>query len=459
MLYESFFFALKRNPLIIFFCFYWLLFGGKALLKQKLALNFVFDPQYLPYNQELVSYLRQLKQSEDCEIYLVSASYVSIVEPIAKYWDFFTGYFATNSDGINLSGRNKADFLNERFGKGNYTYAGNSNSDLKVWSNATCAICVNTPNSIISHLKKIDCRIDKIIITPKTPVRSLLKAIRVHQWSKNLLLFVPLITTQLFFDYQSVISLLLGFGAFCLMASFVYILNDLLDLESDRMHPIKCKRPFAAGSVSLQVGLSLMPFLFITSIMLAYLVSDIFINCLFIYLIVTTLYSFKLKQVIILDCLTLSFLYTFRMLSGIVALQVSVSLWLVTFSGFFFLALAIVKRMAELKNQEKRGNVKTAGRGYLTTDLPILSQIGVSCGFMSTLVFALYVNSSKAMHFPHPMYVYICGPILVFWFCYIFFVTHRGQMNEDPVMFAAKDPFSLLSGLLFMAFFLRGVIA
>lgn len=455
MLLESYLFSFKKNPFVFFLCLYWFLSGGKALLKYKLASRFVFDPSLLPYNSSLIDFLKS-RRSDGWNIYLVSASNERIVRLISDYLGFFSGCFGS-SDIFNLSSTKKASFLSQKFGEKNFVYCGNSHDDIPVWAVSDSAVCVNTPSGVKKKLKKKGITFREISDSGNF-IFSVAKAVRVHQWAKNSLLFVPLVTAKLFFDYHAWESLIIAFLSFSFMSSFVYILNDLLDLESDRSHQIKRKRPFASGDLSIAFGMILMPLLFLVSVTLSVFVSDTFVSCLFIYLIVTSLYSFKFKQLIIADCLVLSFLYTFRMLSGIAVLRVPTSLWLITFSGFFFLALAVVKRMAELKNQEIKGVMKTKGRGYVTSDYPMLSQIAVSCGMMSTLVFALYVNSSKAVLFPHPAFIYFCGPVLVFWFCYVFLQTHRGKMDEDPVMFAVKDKISLLSGFVFIALFLRGVI-
>lgn len=457
MLYESFLYLLKRNPLVLFFSLYWLMIGGKQLLKYKLAENYTLSPELLPYNNSVLDYCKR-RRAEGTKLYLVSASNEVIVNRISEYLGIFDGCRGSDIS-VNLSGKNKSAYLNGLFGAGNYDYVGDSISDVPVWKTAANVVVVGRADRVKRVLEQENIRYYSIDVARINVFKTCLKAIRVHQWAKNLLLFVPLVTARLFWDLHAICLLFLAFISFSFVSSFVYVLNDILDLDSDRSHFIKRKRPFASGDISIKTGFILMPFFLISGLFIALCISDLFVYCILIYLVVTTLYSFKLKQLIIIDCLTLSFLYTFRMLSGIVILSVPVSLWLITFSGFFFLSLAVVKRMAELRNKEKQlqSGVSVQGRGYSVSDLPILSQIGVSCGLMSTLVFALYVNSSKAVLFSHPMFVYFCGPVLVFWFCYVFLLTHRGQMDEDPVMFAVKNKVSLLSGLVFIVLFLLGV--
>jgi len=457
MLYESFIMNLSRNPLILFLCFYWLIVGGKVLLKSKLADRYEFEPEFLPYNEELLNYLKKEKNNGSA-LYLATATHESIANKISAYLGLFIDVFATNNV-INLSGKNKAEFLNKKFGTGNYLYVGNSSVDLPIWLSAGAAVCVNISSKVKNKLldyKKI--QVEHVFIEKKSRIKSVLLMLRVHQWCKNLLLFVPLVTANMIGQINAWLLLIAAFFSFSFLASFVYILNDLLDLDSDRKHITKCRRPLASGNVSIITGLVSLPLLFATSVFVAFLISERFVGCLFIYFVVTTLYSFVLKRIVIIDCLTLSFLYTFRMLSGIVILSVPISLWLVSFSGFFFLSLAFIKRIAELKNLERQGRDKSDKRGYKLCDLPMLSQIGVASGYTSTLIFALYVNSGRISLFNHPTFVYFCGPVLVYWITYMFFKTNRGEMDEDPVIFAVRNKHSLFSGLLFCTLFVIGVL-
>lgn len=462
MLYESFISDLSHNPLILLFCIYWLIIGGKTLLKSKLAHKLVdnpkykFEPQILPYNQEVLDYLKAEKD-KGAKIVLATATHQLIAQKIADELKIFDEVLAT-TDQNNLKGLNKATLLNERYGKNNYLYIGNAREDLEIWKNAKGAICVDLSLGIIKQIEQSNIPIEQKFSTKKLSFKSLFRLLRVHQWVKNLLLFVPLVTASLMNDLGAWLSLIAAFFSFSFMASFVYILNDLLDLDSDRKHLIKRNRPLASGTVSIPIGLFFLPLLFIVSVLLAFTQLDRFVWCLLIYFVVTTLYSFILKRIVIVDCLTLAFLYTFRMLTGIVVLSVPISLWLVSFSGFFFLSLAFVKRIAELKNLEKQGKEKNSKRGYLVKDLPMLSQLGVASGYTSTLIFALYVNSGRISLFNHPTFVYFCGPVLVYWISYVFFKTNRGEMDEDPVIFAFKNKHSLFSGLLFCGLFILGVL-
>lgn len=473
MLYESFIYVMKKKPLTFLKALFLLIKYGKARFKSHLAKYFEFQPSILPFNKQVEEFIdKQRSRFPDAEFYLVSASASSIVDTIATYTASFSGCYGS-SDTLNLSAERKAEFLNQLFGYGGYVYVGNSFHDIPVWRCSSEAVCVDTPKAVIKRLDSLGVKYCEIRTRNKL-IKTVAGAIRLRQWPKNLLLFVPLITADLFTDIHSVISLMIAFLSFSLLSSFVYVLNDLLDLENDRSHPSKKNRPFASGALSIKAGLLLLPLLFISSLALSLILGGVFASCLIVYLIITTVYSFKLKQFPMLDCMVLSFLYTFRMITGIMVLNVPMSLWLITFSGFFFLSLALVKRMAEIRKKQEDKVIsvsdsapgapasvpeKVMGRGYSVADYPILSQISVAAGFISTLVFALYVNSSKVQMFPHPMIVCCCGPVLVFWFSYIFLKTHRGEMSDDPVMFAIKDRTSLVSGILFVGLFISGVIS
>ena len=457
MLYESFIKCVSSQPFSFFLCLYWLVIGGKVLLKNKLAEKYKFDPKILPYNTQVIDYLNKEKQ-KGAKIYLATATHEIIAIKIADFLGFCSGVFATNRE-KNLKGEHKVQILNQNFGERKYIYIGNSSDDFWVWKCSNKAICVNlSKKNKIKLTKYINSDVEILVDKPKFNIRVLFRMLRVHQWSKNLLLFVPIITANLIMDFHSWILAFIAFISFSCMASCVYIINDLVDLDSDRSHITKCKRPLASGDVSILTALGFVPFLLGISILTAFSISERFVLCLITYSVITTLYSLMLKKKVIIDCLTLSFLYTFRMLSGIIILNVAISLWLISFSGFFFLSLAFIKRIAELKNMEKNKDFNENKRGYKICDITLLSQIGVASGYISTLIFALYVNSSRMELFNHPTLVCFCGPVLVYWITYMFFKTNRGEMDEDPVIFAIRDKHSLVSGLIFCLIFIFGLL-
>lgn len=461
MLLESFLFAWKNNIFIPIYCIYWLVKGGKVLLKSELAQRFVFDPNLLPYNQTVVNYLIEQKEL-GAEIFLVSASDAMITKKIESIFPFFSPFEKDSS--VNMAGSNKAKFLVSIFGEKGFSYIGNAAVDLNVWKHADEVICVNCTRSIIKKSRKLVEDTKKhIVLSKKLEMLMRIKAVasmaRVHQWVKNLLVFTPLCAAHTFPTWEQLGLVALSFISFNFLASSVYVLNDLLDLENDRKHQTKKNRAFASGKVSILSGFFYLPLLIALSYGIASFIGIGFICVLTCYLIVTLLYSFKLKKVPILDTLTLSVLYTSRIVAGMVAINVSVSLWLLTFSIFFFLALAFVKRYAELNNMIKMNKTKASGRGYVAEDITFVGQIGCSLGVVSALIFTLYLSEPAIQQTFTNIYVtYLSVPILLYWIAFVFFNAHRGYMHEDPVVFAVKNKISLVAGLLFATtFFLGGV--
>lgn len=272
-----------------------------------------------------------------------------------------------------------------------------------------------------------------------------IRAMRVHQWVKNTLLFVPLILSHNLFNPEMFIATLTAFFAFSLCASSIYIINDIVDIESDRQHPVKSKRPFAAGQLSQKTGVVLATMLFLSSVCIAYFISWSFVYILLAYLIITSLYSFFIKRIALLDVLLLAGLYTFRLIAGSTAAGVPVSFWLLMFSLFIFLSLALVKRYSELVNIDDAMKEEVKGRGYCKSDMPFLLNLGIVSGYLSVLVMGLYIDDEAIItHYSTPDWLWLVVASVLFWISRIWLVTYRGSMNEDPVMYAIHDRDSLL---------------
>jgi 4-hydroxybenzoate polyprenyltransferase len=287
---------------------------------------------------------------------------------------------------------------------------------------------------------------------PRPPVgwSSLGKMLRVHQWLKNLLLFVPLLAAHDLANLSAWGNLALAFVAFCLCASSVYIANDLLDLESDRLHPRKRLRPFASGTVPIGVGVLVAPVLLCLSLWLGGLVNSSFFLWLLGYFLLTCLYSWLLKRLMLIDSLTLAFLYTLRIIAGAAAAGQVVSFWLLAFSVFLFLSLAFVKRYAELELQRLNGKMKLHGRGYHTDDGSLVQTMGITSGYAAVLVLAMYLNSDAVVQlYRSPEVIWGTVPVVLFWISWMWMQAHRGLMNDDPLVFAVKDRASLAAGLVF----------
>jgi 4-hydroxybenzoate polyprenyltransferase len=281
-------------------------------------------------------------------------------------------------------------------------------------------------------------------------LRASLRALRPQQWIKNLLLFVPVLLAHDVLDIERLLGALLGFVAFCLCASGGYALNDLLDREADRLHPRKRHRPFAAGHLSMRQGGVLIAVLLIGAFALATQVGPSFLALLALYGALTLSYSFWLKQMIFLDVLLLSALYSLRVFAGAVAADVAISQWLLGFSLFLFLSLAFVKRFCELRQLALSSpGASPARRGYRPEDLSLIQMLGSTSGYLSVLVLALYISSSDVMRlYATPQLLWVVCPVLLYWLTRIWFLAGRGELPDDPLLFAAADAQSYAAGAL-----------
>jgi 4-hydroxybenzoate polyprenyltransferase len=454
MLHESTLVLLKINPLLVFALPFILIFKGKSVLKQWIASRFTFEPAALPFNQDLLRFLCA-QQASGRQLILCTASDYSIAKAIAKNLGIFAEVIASDGS-INLAGKHKAEALVRRFGYKGFDYAGNSRTDLKVWRCARNAIVVSASVGLQKDTEAI-CSVEKVFEPSCSTFKTWVKALRLHQWLKNALLFVPLLAGHQLLDVGAWVSLFWAFLAFSFCASSVYIANDLLDLESDRQHPRKCKRPFANGSLAIYKGVLIGPLIFLLSYFVGAYVGAAFLQWLLIYFFLTCVYSVKLKQLVLVDCMTLAILYTLRIVAGAAALGSSLSFWLLAFSVFLFLSLAFLKRFAELQVQLLQGRKKAHGRGYLTDDAALIQILGIASGFMSVLVLALYLNSPEVqLLYTYPKWVWGDVLIMVFWVSWLWLQANRGEMHDDPLVFAVKDKVSIFSGVLFAGFLLLG---
>ena len=443
LLLESFLLLIKQNPLFLFLVPLWLL-GGKARLKAEIASRVQLNGAALPYSEQFLDWLKAQK-AQGREIWLCTASDQRMAQAVAQHVGLFDGVLASDGQ-TNLSGSNKAQQLVQRFGERGFDYCGNERVDLKVWQHARSAIVINAKPGLEASARACT-QVEAVFLPPKSGLRVALKALRVHQWAKNALIFVPLAAAHRLQDTPTLVAGLVAFAAFSLCASSVYLLNDMLDLEADRQHPRKCKRPFAAGTLSLLFGLVAAPALLLISLALALTLPLKFLAVLGAYYLVTLAYSFGLKRLVMIDVLTLAGLYTVRIVAGAAATDIPLSFWLLLFAIFIFLSLAIVKRYAELHAMRKQGQLKASGRGYQVEDLALLQSLGASSGYISILVLALYVNSPDiAVLYSHPKIVWMLCPIMLYWVSRVWMQTYRGHMHDDPLVFALKDRISLLTG-------------
>lgn len=431
----------------------WLL-KGKAVMKRHLALRTQADAEFLPYNEALLDWLLEQRKSRRYLV-LCTASDWSQAQAVADHCGLFDEVMA--SDGTtNLAGRHKAQALVERFGRGGFVYAGNSKTDEPVWEQAARAVVVDAPPAVLARAKAAH-DVERVFQSPPAPLSTWLRMLRCHQWTKNLLLLVSLFAAHKLGDLQAWQNMLLGIIAFSLCASAVYIANDLLDLESDRRHPRKRTRPFASGALPIRTGVLLAPVLALASLWLASRVGNAFLVWIGVYFALTWLYSGWLKRLALVDCFTLAALYTLRIVAGAAAAGLALTFWLLAFSGFLFMSLAFVKRFTELQMQEAAGNIKAHGRGYVTADAPLIQVLGIASGYTAVVVLALYLNSEAVLHlYPSPGWAWTAVPVMIFWISWVWLKAHRGEMHDDPLVFAFRDSASLAAGTLFGAALLLG---
>lgn len=445
LLLESFLLLIKQNPLYLLLLPFWLL-GGKARLKREIASRVALDGSALPYTQPLLAWLREQKTAGR-KLWLVTASDESLARAVADHVGLFDGVLASNGQ-TNLAGSHKAAALVAKFGEKGFDYCGNASVDLRVWPHARGAIVVNGSEALAAQA----ARVTQVVGTypfKSGGLKVVLKALRVHQWAKNALIFVPVAAAHQLGDVSVLVQSLLAFVAFSLCASSVYLLNDMLDLAADRQHHSKCKRPFAAGTLSLLFGLAAAPLLLVAALLISLLLPPKFLLVLTAYYVVTLAYSFSLKRMVMIDVLTLAGLYTVRIVAGAAATAIPLSFWLLMFAIFIFLSLAIVKRYAELHQMKVQGKLKAQGRGYQVEDLSLLQSLGGASGYLSILVLALYLNTPDvARMYQQPKLVWLLVPIMLYWISRIWMQTHRGNMHDDPLVYALKDRTSLITGAL-----------
>jgi 4-hydroxybenzoate polyprenyltransferase len=451
MLVENLFLFLKTFPFRALSILVWLL-QGKVTLKRNLA-NAVLPPvTHLPYNQELLQWL-EIQKREGVSLILATASDLRIANAVAAHLKIFSDVLGTENQ--NLSSRAKRDALVERYGERGFDYIGNSKADLAVWKSSEKIYVVNPDKGVLNAAKRIST-VSRLFEDRGSYLKTLAKALRLHQWSKNLLIFVPLLASHRLHEIDLILKASIAFVAFGVCASSVYLLNDLIDVNDDRGHSKKMFRPIAAGTLSALHAIALVPVLLLLALALA--LAFLPINFFFVlctYYLLTLAYSFYLKRVVMLDVVCLSLLYTSRVIAGAAALALTATFWILAFCMFIFLSLAFVKRYAELFAARSAGKLgKTAGRGYYTDDLELLASLGGASGYISTLVLALYINESAVSGlYRSPSWMWAACPLLLYWLGRVWLLAHRGQMNDDPVVFAIKDSSSRWIGILFLLVF------
>jgi 4-hydroxybenzoate polyprenyltransferase len=442
----------RSHPLQLFKLFGWLI-HGKAALKQGLALATQLDVTVLPYDPAVIE-LIETERAGGRMIILATAAHDSLARRIAEHLQLFDLVWASDAE-RNLSADNKRDVLVAHYGEGGFDYMGNSRDDLSVWQASRKAIVVN-PEAGVQSRAQAQGNVEQVIESNRASLKDWRKALRLHQWMKNALIFVPLLAAHQLNQPLQLLNGLLAFLFFGLCASSVYILNDLLDLTDDRHHQSKRNRPFACGRLSIRSGLVLVPLLLLGAFGgAALLLPWQFCAVLGAYYLLTLAYSLSLKRQMTLDVIVLAALYTSRILAGAAAFNLPLTFWILAFSMFMFLSLALVKRYAELREARLKDlKDKTRGRGYYPADLDMIASLGATSGHLAVMVLALYIHEGTTVAlYSHPHVIWLACPLLLFWITRVWMLTHRGQMNDDPVVFAIRDRVSQLIGALFALVF------
>lgn len=454
MLFESFWSGFAGNwrvPVLAFRAMQ----SGKANLKRVLAERASVDVATLPYEQSVLDYIADWK-AKGGRVALVTATDEGLAQAIAGHLGIFDAVHA--SDGMtNLKGEAKAELLERVYGRRGFAYMGNDDSDLAIWRRAARAISVNAPASLRTQVDGLGVPAEHID-GAGVDAMAYLRAMRPHQWMKNLLVFVPMFTAHQVGATTALLSLL-AFISFSLIASSVYVLNDLLDLAADRAHPRKRNRPFAAGAIPIAKGSLLAPVLFAGGFVVAAILGVQFLTLMLLYFGLTTAYSLYLKRRLVIDIIVLATLYTIRVVAGGAATGLPISVWLLAFSMFFFLALAAVKRQAELVDGIASGKVTAHGRGYHVDDLPLVESMATSAGYVAVLVMALYANSPTVQTlYRSPEMLWGVCLVLLYWLSRMVMITHRGRMHDDPVVFAVKDNVSRSCLVMIVALAVAGAV-
>jgi 4-hydroxybenzoate polyprenyltransferase len=440
LLFESLIEFIKKNPFKIILSIKWLL-KGKAYLKNKLAQNTLIDIENLPYNEPFLSYLKN-ERNKGRKIILATASNYTLAKRISNQLNIFSEIIASDEK-ENIKGKTKLNHIIENSGNGLFDYAGNSKSDLIIFKHAKSSILVNFNKKLLSRSTSI--HVAKSFTPANSILRTFIKALRPHQWIKNLLIFTPLFVSNQWSNPNMIIRASIGFISFSLIASSVYVINDIFDIQNDRSHIKKKYRPFAAGNISIGHGLILILFLIFAGLFVGYFLDVIYFFLLMTYIIFNFLYSVYLKKILLIDILILSQFYTLRIFSGGVITNIVLSFWLIAFSVFVFFSLAIAKRYAELNLSIKINKKNIKGRGYTIDDLNILNIMGVTSGYIGVLILALYINSPEVvLIYSSPKILWGICLIFLFWISYIWLKASRGELDEDPLTFAIKDRISLV---------------
>ena len=442
---EAVFLYVRRHPLNIFLLPIWLL-RNKSSLIQKMSQDLQINWRTVPLWERVVERVRAALNDGRRVIFLTA-----MPQPWSQMLSKeFAGSEVILQSGASGSGPHAtaASSLIELFGLKGFDYIGDGRSDLAVCESARRVLLVTSDRAAIAEANAVSL-VESVVPKDRTESFAFFKMIRVHQWVKNLLIWVPLLAAHKLTSIHGIALAAEAFLAFSFCASSVYVLNDLLDVESDRQHARKRNRPLAAGKIEANHALLAGLLLFVAAVWLSLRVSNLFTLTVAIYFAMTLAYSMRLKRQVIVDVMLLAALYTIRVVAGAVATTVVPSFWLLAFSMFLFLSLAVVKRYSEMLVTLSQDKLYAAGRGYSVEDLPVLLSLGMSTGVAAIVVLALYINDpSTSKLYPTTIWLWPVPPLMLYWISRVWMKAHRGEMHDDPVVFAMRDWQSLLTVVL-----------
>ena len=446
LLFESLIWLLRNDLSTLLFQVPCWLFFGKAKFKQKLASKVTLNIETQPLSEQFTDYIKR-EVERGRRAVLISASHESVVRKASTHLDVFIDAIGTDGT-TNLKGEAKLQHILHLCGSQPFSYAGNSKDDIPIWLAADEVICVNTSPSVIRKIKRETDSKMLVFDSPDNPWKTFMRSLRPHQWLKNSLIFLPLILSHQLLSFKAFLNTSVGFISFCFVASAVYLLNDLIDIENDRNHPEKIKRPFASGNLNLIWGMAV-PILLLAGFAIGHTLGNQFTKTLIIYWLLTVFYSFFLKRFFLLDALILSILYGLRIVIGSAAINVDTTSWLLNFTLSLFLGLAFLKRYVELSNQRRLGNTRFIGRGYHIKDLSLISCLGVISNLISVVIFGFYITAQEtAQLYENFEILWVINLIISCLLVRTWRLAYSGRIQEDPVLFVLSDRFSQIASVM-----------
>jgi 4-hydroxybenzoate polyprenyltransferase/phosphoserine phosphatase len=443
VLWEAFMRVVKAQPWVVFIMPLWLL-RGRAALKREMSERAAVEAASLPYRDEVVEYIKE-RRGNGCRVVLATASDRRWADGVAAHLEIFDDVIASDGE-RNLKGAHKLAAIETYCAEHQlvaWGYVGDASADVPIWTKADEVLMVEPSAGLLSRVRASK-EPARVFGKRKGKLRAIAKAMRVHQWVKQVLLFVPLLLARRFDDIGLLVDAAAAFVAFSLCASAVYVGNDLFDIEADRHHPRKRKRPFAAGTLPIMFGPPMLVGLLLAAFTISALVlPPVYMALLVLYLIVNGLYSSVLKSKLLVDVMVLAGLYTLRIYAGGVATQLVVSEWLLAFSIFMFTSLAFAKRYVEMARLSREGATTAKGRGYEVGDLSLIESIGPTSGYLAVLVFALYIHDGAPEVYANKSLLWLTCPLLLYWITRLWFLAKRAELHDDPVVFAVTDKVSL----------------